>query len=460
MKELELGGTTANAAATSSADASTPSTGAADEKGGNSGRNRTAKSGGTSTCWICLDEEGPNGEPLLRNCSCRGADAGYAHVVCITQYAKSKSVAAYSNLTNAIAKGAGLDPTDVLHKYRTFWTRCPNCDQYYEGRMSLEIAEEFVQNTSSFHETDFRRILAQMTLACVYFRSQQCDVARPIFRALLRIVQSETNLGLHGSLNRMVYPFLEHEICMTLSELEATCGRYADAHDVLTTYLGRASNIFGPMLDMMRSKADYYKSMASGQSDTKSAVEAARKELEIAKGGGEDRIFTLQCTKDLVKALTEDGQNDEAIRLGKDLVQRAERVLGKDHESTSAFRSVLQNSMWQVQLRDSLQPGMYFANSTITGFTQSPQLNNRNGFVVKVTREGKYVILIESADYGPMLKYKVLPSNLIFWPETKVVYARVCSRCRTGHLELYFHTTKRNQDTRLNWVLVDEQRKL
>ena len=41
-----------------------------------------------ASCYICLDE-GPDeaGKPLVRDCSCRGDTAGFAHLSCIIEYA-------------------------------------------------------------------------------------------------------------------------------------------------------------------------------------------------------------------------------------------------------------------------------------------------------------------------------------------------------------------------------------
>ena len=43
-------------------------------------------------CWICL-EDGPddNGEPLVRDCSCRGETSAGYHLSCIIDYAKVKT---------------------------------------------------------------------------------------------------------------------------------------------------------------------------------------------------------------------------------------------------------------------------------------------------------------------------------------------------------------------------------
>jgi len=45
-----------------------------------------------ASCYFCLDE-GPDetGTPVVRDCSCRGNDAGYAHLSCMIKYAEQKS---------------------------------------------------------------------------------------------------------------------------------------------------------------------------------------------------------------------------------------------------------------------------------------------------------------------------------------------------------------------------------
>jgi hypothetical protein len=44
-----------------------------------------------AACYFCL-EEGPDdeGKSLVRDCSCRGDSAGFAHLSCLTKYAEQK----------------------------------------------------------------------------------------------------------------------------------------------------------------------------------------------------------------------------------------------------------------------------------------------------------------------------------------------------------------------------------
>jgi hypothetical protein len=41
-------------------------------------------------CYLCLD--GGFLEPLRRDCACRGTDAGFVHLSCLTKYAATKSM--------------------------------------------------------------------------------------------------------------------------------------------------------------------------------------------------------------------------------------------------------------------------------------------------------------------------------------------------------------------------------
>ncbi|KAL3798449.1 hypothetical protein ACHAW5_007401 [Stephanodiscus triporus] len=81
-----------------------------------------------ASCYFCLDE-GPDeeGEPLVRDCSCRGDSAGFAHLSCIVHYAEHKST---------------LEANSPA--FTTSWEDCPNCKQPYQNKLSLDLASAFV----------------------------------------------------------------------------------------------------------------------------------------------------------------------------------------------------------------------------------------------------------------------------------------------------------------------------
>ncbi|KAL9187256.1 hypothetical protein ACHAXT_001359 [Thalassiosira profunda] len=83
-----------------------------------------------ASCWICL-EEGPDdaGNPLVRECSCRGDSAGFAHVSCLIEYAEKKCVSTIGTNQESF-DAAWLKP----------FTVCPNCNQKYRGELAIELA--------------------------------------------------------------------------------------------------------------------------------------------------------------------------------------------------------------------------------------------------------------------------------------------------------------------------------
>ncbi|KAL9187557.1 hypothetical protein ACHAXT_001660 [Thalassiosira profunda] len=82
-----------------------------------------------ASCWICLDEEPDDaGQPLVRDCSCRGTSAGFAHLSCLIQYAEQKCAMEDQN----------------QYKVDPFWMLpfmdCPNCKQKYQSNLVIEMA--------------------------------------------------------------------------------------------------------------------------------------------------------------------------------------------------------------------------------------------------------------------------------------------------------------------------------
>ena len=80
-------------------------------------------------CYLCLDggDDDEAGQPLRRDCACRGTDAGFAHLSCLAAFAESKSKQARS-----------------MDEFRNPWGECPGCHQYYQNGLAVDIATKFV----------------------------------------------------------------------------------------------------------------------------------------------------------------------------------------------------------------------------------------------------------------------------------------------------------------------------
>ena len=90
-----------------------------------------------AACYFCL-EEGPDdeGKSLVRDCSCRGDSAGFAHLSCLTKYAEQKCRAAIYTHMDAFAEP---------------WHKCNNCKQTFQNQLSVDLASAFV----SFVEVNY-----------------------------------------------------------------------------------------------------------------------------------------------------------------------------------------------------------------------------------------------------------------------------------------------------------------
>jgi hypothetical protein len=80
---------------------------------------------GVAVCYLCLDAGLL--QPLRRDCACRGTDAGFVHLSCLTNYAEIKSKQ---------ARG--------MSEFSKPWRNCLSCHQEYQNEFRIDIATEFV----------------------------------------------------------------------------------------------------------------------------------------------------------------------------------------------------------------------------------------------------------------------------------------------------------------------------
>ena len=92
-------------------------------------RVQTSGDVGEAVCYLCLD--GGADEQLRRDCACRGTDAGFVHLSCLTGYAANKS-----KQTNSMNLG--------MIEFSKPWRVCPGCHQEYQNELAVDIAAEFV----------------------------------------------------------------------------------------------------------------------------------------------------------------------------------------------------------------------------------------------------------------------------------------------------------------------------
>ena len=96
--------------------------------------NSTCEKG--TRCYICLGEDNEDEQPLRRDCSCRGSDAGFVHLACLVEHAASRS-----------KKWNGRD----LVEFSKPWEVCLCCFRFYQNKLAMDISSEFV----AFVEKEF-----------------------------------------------------------------------------------------------------------------------------------------------------------------------------------------------------------------------------------------------------------------------------------------------------------------
>jgi hypothetical protein len=95
-----------------------------------------------AVCYLCLDTGAD--EPLRRDCACRGTDAGFVHLACLTGYAATKSMQVI---------GMNLGMNELVKP----WETCPGCHQYYQNELGVDIATEFVSFVRRQYPHDTQR---------------------------------------------------------------------------------------------------------------------------------------------------------------------------------------------------------------------------------------------------------------------------------------------------------------
>ena len=110
-----------------------------------------------STCWICHEH---GASPLLRECACRGADAGWVHLGCLVSAAK--------------------------HNPKS-WFECRICKQDYYGRTMLGLAKALWDEMRSLNPNASERLFAANYLADALSSAGDYSAALPLFEEVLAV---------------------------------------------------------------------------------------------------------------------------------------------------------------------------------------------------------------------------------------------------------------------------------
>ena len=296
-------------------------------------------------CWICL-EEGPDeaGEPLVRDCACRGETSAGYHLSCIINYA----VVLTKEMERRREKRILLE--DELEKVSRRWTLCPNCQKGYGHRTQAALLLEFGKNTEHLPKTHVLRYEASCRIIeenINNFSEENGQKALTELKQLMFILRynlEELALSLFGkkdvSTLRAVSGYENFRVLFHYGQIESLRGRKKNAlvcFKMALDWLAKAEAVDGRVMVKERSDLeDHIEGLKrkSGLAPAKSYVVKLRKRLESSA----DPHVMCRCEtkRQLASSLQrlDPPEYSEAIKLLSEIIADFKRTLGPDHSMT------------------------------------------------------------------------------------------------------------------------------
>jgi hypothetical protein len=290
-----------------------------------------------AVCYLCLlggvDEAE---QPLRRDCACRGSDAGFVHLSCLTDYAETKS-----------------KQTNDIIKFRKPWRECPNCHQEYQNELAIDIATKFVSFVRRQYPNDTQSQVEALFVKLRSFNS--------MFESLQPIQKREAGVTANVLLSL---------IDRFKGEVSPLPRRYSQIEADAYTVHGRIASDEGTEESARRAVAHFEKSLqvceaigdADGIATSKANIAIARSkddngndndellnasrdvyELRIAEFG-EEHNYTITAGKNYALRLRKANRPEEARELLMKLLATSKQILGHHHSITKDIESQLNQS--------------------------------------------------------------------------------------------------------------------
>ena len=291
-------------------------------------------------CYLCLDADAEDdGQPLRRDCACRGTDAGFVHLSCLVGFAASKSVQA-------------LDPNEFVEP----WQVCPGCNQKYQNELRIDSAAKFVSFVRRQYPDDTLRQVEALYLKLCAFNSI-LELLTPVQKrelgvtanVMLSLIDRMRKVSPRVSMRYSQFQAFAHAVHgeIALDEGMEESARRAVIHfekaRVVFKAIGCAEGVATAKASIAYAKSKY----EGGNDDELLKTSQEIYELRVAKHG-EDDEDTIESGKHYAIDLHTANCGDEARELLTKLLATSKQVLGPHHNVTkdveSALKSVNANS--------------------------------------------------------------------------------------------------------------------
>lgn len=301
---------------------------------------------GVAACYICLGEgtDEDSGEPLRRDCSCRGSDAGFSHLSCLVEYAKQKSMSWDGKYS---------------HSFQNPWIRCFRCDQLYQNELANDMASEFVSFVGREYPGDsaverFKNVLAlDNLLVRLAAKGPQLDIiqgqitdAERVASRLLSLIESihTDTINTFDAKTRQIEAATHSNLGSIIGwgDSEENAKRAVECFEK-SRDISKAAG-FSRLAIAAESNILFAKSKREG--NPVCSEEQVKKyrdlhELSVARNGHAD-FTTLDAGSNLASALWSSDHGIEAQRLLAKLAATSTRVHGPDHVYTKRIESKLE----------------------------------------------------------------------------------------------------------------------
>jgi len=283
--------------------------------------------------FCCSDEPDKDGQPVRKEvCACRG-DAGYFHVSCLVEFAKTKTKAA-------------MDRRHVI--LRKIWLTCPTCKQEWTGGTLADMSKKCALFVCKKYPDNVELKIHALGIKCdgiAFSRTSSMEERKCATEEVLSAIKESysgeelpafvlrAKMYSHSMLGNIAY---ERNYLVAAFEHYKQCEATARA-------LGYGEND----MQMMRIR----KQIAAAQCAIRGKDAAATHETMLPilraiyakskEDDGKDSSATLKDGFILADSLCESGQFDEAKELLADLHTKAHRVLGPQYNLTRDIKHLM-----------------------------------------------------------------------------------------------------------------------
>ena len=289
---------------------------------------------GVAECYLCLGgDDVDTGQPLRRDCACRGTDAGFVHLSCLVVFAATISKA--------------WDGRD-MYEFTKPWRVCPGCHQEYQNEFAVDIASAFVTFNRSQYPRDTHKQVETLNLKLNAFNS--------MFRRLQHRQKSEAGVTANVLLSlidrmkgevsplTMRYSFFAANAYGVQGQIAFDEGTEESARRAVVQFdnqleafraIDNNDGIAAANSNIVRAKSKY-----EGDSIEEEVLEASRVFYEACvANNGEEHEQTISAGNNYALRLLINNHREKASELLTKLLATSKQVLGPHHNITKRIES-------------------------------------------------------------------------------------------------------------------------